>query len=100
MQMDHIRQGNGFVCKKRFLDKMCRMRPPTGDYYRLKKTPKSSFATVGVMAYGAALMPLFKIYAGNKELYDYIEEVFLNTCSSLGFEGKTDKWRESYDVIG
>jgi hypothetical protein len=95
MDITHIKEGKGFYCPVKLLKIMSKVRPPRGDYHRLKKTTKSGFATIGIMAYGAAFMPLGQIYAGNKELYEFVKEEFLRLASGMAFDAKADEWKEA-----
>jgi hypothetical protein len=97
MDLTHIKSENGFFCRQKLLRIMRRMRGRKGEYHRLKKTSKSDFATIGIMVYGAAFTPLGQIYAGDRELYEFIKEEFFNFAKSMAFEAKADEWRPHDD---
>lgn len=93
MDMTNLKNENGFVTVHDLIFRMHRFRPPKGDYYAMRQAIRGSFAEVGVMAYDKEMLVLFKIYAGNEELYNYIKELFERAAKGLGYPCKAQPWR-------
>jgi hypothetical protein len=94
MDMTNLKNGNGFVTKQDLFLRMARFKPPTGDYYSMRQIKGRDFSEVGVMAYGAAMMPLFKIYTGNRELYEYITRLVVSIATEMGYECRVKPYQE------
>ncbi len=94
MDMKNITEGNGYVTQGDLLMRMHRFRPPRGDYYLMRKMKGSDFAEIGVSnpSFKGAMMKLFKIYAGTKELYDYIRQLYTATATALNETAKYEEW--------
>ena len=96
MDMTNIESGNGFFSRESLFNRMLRFRPHnnSNDYYIMAKIEGSDFSQIGIMAYGEALMPLFKIYTGNEELYAYIQSAFHEVAKDLDCKAKSYKWKD------
>lgn len=94
MDMTNIKDGNGFIHQGDLLMRMHRSRPVKGDPYVLRRLPGRVFSQVGIMAMGKYLKPMFLIYTGNKELYEFVREKFEATASALGYKSQADDWKD------
>jgi hypothetical protein len=92
--METVRSGNGFITQGDLLTRMHRFRPPQGDYYLMRKVKDRDFAEIGVSnkSFNGAMMRLFRIYAGTKELYAYIGDLYKKTADALNQEWKFEEW--------
>lgn len=101
MDLTNLKEGNGFVTKENLFNRMVRLRPPTDDYFIMAKIKGSDFSQIGVMAYGAAVMPLFKIFTGNEEVYTYIQGMFHEVAKELACKAKSYKWKDknAHDLL-
>jgi hypothetical protein len=95
MDMTNLKSQNGFATRDDILLRMARFRlQGNGDFYRLQRLKHGSFSQVGAMAYGTTMRPLFKIYTGNKAVYDYISELVTEAAKALASPVTVDGWRE------
>jgi len=95
MNMTNLKSGNGYVDRDSMFHRMLRFRPPAGDHFIMAKIRGSDFSHIGILAYGEVVMPLFKIYTGNEELYAYIQGLFHEIAKDIACEAKSYKWKEN-----
>ena len=92
MNLNNIKENNGFVTQQDLAARMWKFKPPAGDYFKLDRS-KGDFSVVGVVAYDVEMMPLFKIYTGNRDLYLYIQEMFHKIAESWNVPARSDEWK-------
>lgn len=99
MDLTNIKNENGYVDPGRMLMRMHRFNAPREDAFYLRKKPDRVFAQIGVIPrnYKDAFMPLFEVYAGNEQLFEYIRQVFIQASNQLGYRYESDEWMDHVD---
>lgn len=96
MNYKHLKSGNGFITKQEIFDRLKFDTPPEGETYTMHKIPGRDFAEVGVVRYGD-YTKLFQVYAGNQDLYLYLQGLVCEAATMLAQTCVVKGWPEEID---
>lgn len=94
MDFTNLRDGMGYIDRERMLLKMSRLMPEPDDYFVFYMPETGPFARLGVTYHGLAIAPLFEIYAGNFDLYNFLGDMIESICKQLGANCSIKEYHE------
>lgn len=92
MDFTNLENDSGYVIKQDVFNKLALYHINPDDHYRITKLKDSGFSEVKAMCDSRVIFPLFKIYTGNKELYQFVCKLVEDVAKQFERNTKADNY--------
>lgn len=94
MDMTNLHGGNGYFNIDDFMLRLKRFTPTKFEYYQMEWAEGRDFIKVGLMTKYSVVKPMFQIYAGNEQIFEFLKFLFVLTMDTYKFDYKTCEWSD------